>query len=285
VTGPGAPDSRAATPAPAGLYPARSRRGEGGTTAKPAPDPARRARAIGRPAGSRGGKAGPLVCSMREAGEPPLISRKPAGVIVRRVWIAMPPRTSVAICAIREPLQQQMIEHGRPEAAPGHFGPRASVGTIGQHGKCLPGRIGGRDRHRSSQPQRGPFLPGPGRGGTEATTGRRSLTRRASSCAQACGLCLQDEGQTARAPSTLCQRWTFLSDRAPPPGTPPWPRRGYRAGRRLGPCDPPQRRNGTGTQHAAELLGFPNQRAPAVSTARACRGSEAATLGGASGGL
>ena len=31
---------------------------------------------------------------------PSLISRKPAGVIVRRVWIAVPPRTSVATCAI-----------------------------------------------------------------------------------------------------------------------------------------------------------------------------------------
>ena len=82
----------------------------------------------------------------------------------------MPPRTSVAICD-REPLQQQIIEHGRPEAAPGHFGPRAPVGTTGQHGKRLPsGRdspgIGGWDRHRSSQSERGPpNTAGAGRNG------------------------------------------------------------------------------------------------------------------------
>jgi hypothetical protein len=39
----------------------------------------------------------------------------------------------------REPVQHQVIEHRRSEAAPVHFGPRAPVGTtIGQNGKRLP---------------------------------------------------------------------------------------------------------------------------------------------------
>ena len=39
----------------------------------------------------------------------------------------------------REPVQHQVIEHRRSEAAPVNFGPRAAVGTtIGQNGKRLP---------------------------------------------------------------------------------------------------------------------------------------------------
>ena len=44
------------------------------------------------------------------------ISRKPAGVIVRRVLIVMLPRTSVFTCANHELVQHQVIEHRRSRA-------------------------------------------------------------------------------------------------------------------------------------------------------------------------
>ena len=73
--------------------------------------------------------------------------------------------------------------------------PRAPVGTIGQHDKRLPsGRdspgIGGRDRHRSSQSQRGPSTTaGAGRNGSdngpqEVDPAGKGVGRRGSSGSQ-----------------------------------------------------------------------------------------------------
>ena len=132
---------------------------------EPAPDPGRRA---------RGERHGCLPVPVTAADLPQ------AGRGDRQ---AGPDRHAAAYLGVhmrdREPVQHQVIEHRRSEAAPVNFGPRAAVETtIGQNGKRLPSGhdspgIGDQDCYRSSQNLSGAgLLSGPGPGGT-VTTGRR----------------------------------------------------------------------------------------------------------------